>query len=508
MNVLLVSPPTDRLKGYSKGFKEGILPFGLGAIAAVLENHDIHCRVFNANLAPELEKFPIDSNIPRSIQVRNCIKNFHDPHFPAWVEIESLLRSEKPDVLGITSTSPEFPFAIQIARICRRVLPECAVAIGGTHATLDTQNVISRPEFDFVIRGEGEYTFLELVQALRDGGRLSSIRGLSYKNELGEVLHNEDRELIEDLDELPRPDYELLIHQDRFKPETYCTIIASRGCPYRCTFCASSTFWKNRLRTNSPKRVLDDIEYYVQKYGLEYLVFMDDLFTLNRRNLLEVCDGLVNRGLSKKIRWACYSRIDSLDEEILTALKQANCRKLSVGIEFGSDRILESVNKKITVEQMMENVSRAKRMGFLIHGFYMVGHPEETAADIHQTIKLMRTLRLDSNLVSVLMPLPGTPIYERLLREGRIPTGFKWDNLEEVKRYETKGFTNIEQEEFDKLVLEMMRNAALLNLQIRSILNRSRFFMKFLLKKPGLILREIKSKLVDSLRFALSKKPF
>jgi radical SAM superfamily enzyme YgiQ (UPF0313 family) len=199
--------------------------------------------------------------------------------------------------------------------------------------------------------------------------------------------------------------------------EPFVTLVTSRGCPFRCSFC-SQIYSGNTLRTHSPERIVADMEEAVRRYGAREVVLFDETFGVRRADALRVCALLGERGLD--LRWNARTRIDVLDEELLRALLKAGCYALHLGVESGSQRILDQMNKKITVGQIRETLGLAARLGFRLHAYFMIGWPGETREEREQTLRFSRELPLDWASYTITIPNPLTPLFERAVRDGII----------------------------------------------------------------------------------------
>jgi len=228
-------------------------------------------------------------------------------------------------------------------------------------------------------------------------------------------------------------------------------ILGSRGCPYNCTFCGSSKIWKRKLRVRSIDNILGEIEKLIKDYGKPGerfdIKFWDDTFTSIRKNVINFCNALIQRGLNKKIRWYCLTRVNLIDEEILKLLKKSGCNAIALGIESGSDRILKAIRKRITTEQVRNAVKLIKKHGFRLNTYWMLGFPEETEEDIRASINFLTELRPDSAFVSVLVPFVGTDEYEKVVQAGLMDESYDW----KVPVNPYKGYTKLPQERFDEL---------------------------------------------------------
>lgn len=387
MKVLLVNPPG----GYrcSESIEE---PLGLAYIAAVLEENDIDVNILD-------------------MKVTNMNLN----------DYRKMLVKTEPEIVGITSMTINAPDAIEIAKATKQENKDITTVIGGVHATFMYDDILMKyPEVDIVVRFEGEYTMLDLIKCLESDGDLKSIQGIAYSDVKGKLVVTPTRPKIENLDELPMPARHLL-PMELYK--TYVdkanrgfTLITSRGCPFHCIFCSTSIFHGPKVRMHSVKRVVDEMEYLVQNYNTRHVSFADDLFTLNRRRVMEICNEILERGLD--VRWGCLSRVDTVDLELLTMMKKAGCDSIFFGVESVSQKVLDKIRKGFTVEQAKKALKFAKQAGMRVVASFIVGLPGETLESALQILPFLTETRPDLVGIHALSPFPGTEIYEHPERYG------------------------------------------------------------------------------------------
>ncbi len=333
------------------------------------------------------------------------------------------LAAELPDFVGITAMTPTFPEAIRVADLTRRVLPAAHIALGGVHPTLDPQGVLAHPSVDFVIRGEGEEALVALLAALSGlGGALAAVPGLCFRTDEG--LHISPRApLIRNLDTLPPADYDAfpvkryIEHNGLLRSVRGISMIVSRGCPYACSFCAVQQTMGSKWRFRPAEQVVDQVVELRDRHGIEGVWFKDSIFNLKRSWTQAFCQQMIDRKVG--VEWQALTRINLLDDAELALMKRAGLTQIDLGIESGSPRTLQRLNKKITVEQIKAGVALARKH-VRVFGFFMIGVPGETEDDVMQTFELARQLDLDRWSWSIYSPLPGSPLYDDLIREGRI----------------------------------------------------------------------------------------
>ena len=223
-------------------------------------------------------------------------------------------------MVGISVLTVEVPAALKISKICKTYNPQMPVVWGGLHPTFLPEQVLRYGPVDIVVKGEGEMTFLEICNTLRNKETdLSGIAGISYQND-GKVFHNEPRTLIEDIDSIPFPATHLILYPESFNYKSMGSMIVSRGCPWRCTFCSSRLFWEKKLRMRSPQNIIDEIKVLKERYNSNYIMFWDDSFSVHKKVVTKYCKGLVDAKLN--IRWRTATRADLVDDETLQWIKK------------------------------------------------------------------------------------------------------------------------------------------------------------------------------------------
>ncbi len=320
------------------------------------------------------------------------------------------VRADPPDLIVSLAGFNTFPRDMAaLDRIAENV-PEANVVLLGHLPSLFAQKVLERTRADVVIRGEPELTFSELYDALRDGRDLSGVAGLTYR-ENGSVRSTGERGRIEDLDRLPFPDHSLLrleLYNESYLERPIGVIMSERGCPFGCSYCVR-TFGR-QLLSRSAESILSEIETLGIRHGIRNIRFMDDTFTTNRARLLRLCQGLIERRLG--VAWTCLTRVDVVDAEALSLMRRAGCRRIYLGLESGSQRVLDSLHKGLTVEAIREKMAAVRESGIEASAFFIVGAPGETDDDVEQSIRLAIELDLDYVIVTKMQYWPGTDLYE------------------------------------------------------------------------------------------------
>jgi len=385
MNILLINPaPTGTLKATGVLFP----PLGLLYVAAYAEKQGHRVAV-------------------RDLAVRR----------------KKEIDFKKYDVVGISTDTTRHRQALRIAK--RAKTSGCTVVMGGPHPGYVDEEILSTKKVDFIVRGEGEVTFSELVGALGKTDRaLHSVQGVSFLAE-GAVVRTSPRPFIEDLDNLPLPARHLISLDDyqrtKIGGRPITPLITSRGCPYQCAFCASSHFWGTKIRMRSVASVLDEIAEIHHRYHFNAVAFVDDTFNLMPKRVIEICQGIVERKLD--LWWWCLSRIDLLlrNEAMVKEMVRAGAKSVFIGVESSSSKTLEELKKGFHVDETVQAVEMLKRNGLEIHASYILGGLHDTVKTIHDTIRFAK--KLDTNVAqfAILTPYPGTAVYQQV--KDRI---FKW----------------------------------------------------------------------------------
>ncbi len=347
-----------------------------------------------------------------------------------------------PRLVLLETSTPSIEFDLATAAAIKAHVPEAFIALLGSHVTyFDRQTVAGNPAVDAVIRGEFEYTAADLARTLDNGGDLSGVLGLTYRDAEGDVRRNPDRPLFEPLDKMPFPARHLV--QGDYRAGIYSggkptAMVSSRGCPYRCTFCLwPDTMYGHKFRARSAHNVVDEIEEAVRKYGHDEIYFDDDTFTVDRRRVLEICRLIQERGLQKEVEWIAQCRVDTVDRQVLEAMKAANCGYLLFGVESGSPEMLQKMRKGITLDQVRTAFKLAKEVGIKTQAFFLFGIPGETQETIRQTIEFAKELNASSTQFAIAIPHPGTALYEECKANGWL-TSENWaDYTAEASLIET-----------------------------------------------------------------------
>ena len=363
------------------------------------------------------------------------------------------VREIGPRLALIETSTPSIEFDLQTAAAVKESSPETFVALIGSHVTFfDEQTLTENPAVDAVVRGEFEYTGADLARGLEAGGDLSQVLGITYRDADGDVRRNPDRPLFEPLDQMPFPARHIA-KGEGYRAGIYSggyptAMISSRGCPYRCTFCLwPDILYGHKFRARSAENVVDEIEEAVRVYGHDEIYFDDDTFTIDRQRVLDICRLIQERGLEQEVEWIAQCRVDTVDREMLEAMKAANCGYILFGVESGSPKMLKKMKKGITLDKVRKAFQLTKEVGIKTQAFFLFGMPGETQETITETIEFAKELNASSTQFAVAIPHPGTALYQECKTNGWL-TSENWaDYTSEECVIETPWLTAKEVEE-------------------------------------------------------------
>lgn len=395
-SVLLIVPPQSEIKDVKQtGLKW--LRTGIAYIAAYLRERDVIVKVLDCK--------------GEEIDQKGALNRISDI---------------RPDIIGISAFTEEILEAVKIFDGTKRIDKNIITVIGGAHASAIPEETLAEFEnVDIAVFGEGEETLWDIVKMreIKDLTKrdLSTIDGIAYRNGK-KIIRNQPRSSIKNIDLLPYPAWDLFpLHE--YKGITTITlsekgfgdilelpILSARGCPYKCKFCYKA-YGKGSI-TRDYLKVVDEIEFDINKYGTTQFFFTEGTFGANKKFSLNLCNEIIKRKLNDKIKWVAETRVDTVDEESLNLMKKAGCALLSLGVESGDTRILEKIGKGISKEQARLAVKMTKKVGIPVECFFIIGHPYETKESIQHTMDFAKELDPDQFNVGIMIPYPGTKIME------------------------------------------------------------------------------------------------
>jgi radical SAM superfamily enzyme YgiQ (UPF0313 family) len=419
--ILLIEPPFVRL--YHPCASLNKLPLSLGYLAGA-----IHARkpgwevgIYNADFAPQ--DMPMDYRYFAGPGYARFVHTQKDPDAPLWKEIAGRISAFRPSVVGITAKSQNYLSACIVAKIVKSLDTSIPVVVGGPHPSLVGIDVLKAPAIDMGVRGEGEETIVEILDAV-DGGRArSSIKGIVYRDG-AQVVANPPRGYINDLDSLTFPIHAArrsLIDYDKYPPDAFKYIFAVRGCPYACAFCGSRYLWGRNVRWRSVPNIVAEMQE-IRKAGLNHIHFDDDTFGVRKTFLRELCQAIKSHCTG--LQWSCETHVRLVDEETVALMKSAGCRSILMGVESGNNEMLDRIGKNITIEEAFSAARIIRKHGIHLGAFFMVGFPEETEDSLNDTIAAITSLPSDTVVYSIFTPYPGTELFEWCRQQGIIPDDF------------------------------------------------------------------------------------
>jgi anaerobic magnesium-protoporphyrin IX monomethyl ester cyclase len=426
MNILLIDPPYNyaEIGGAKQSFRNvlnRIPALGLAYLAAVAQQKGHQVKIIDCTFKDEYD------------------------HLNANAKLFG------PDIIGITATTPSFRNAALVAVALRKVFPQAVFICGGAHPTVCAQDCLNEDLFDFLVLGEGEETFLELINYIQDKQQyvLENIRGIAFKRG-AEIMITAAREKIKDLDALPFPARHLLRHLSDYHPTPasyrklpVAVMMTSRGCPSRCVFCDRSVFG-DKFRSRSVENVMAEVEEVTRKHKAREVRFFDDTFTQDADFVEEICAAM--RKLRPRVPWTCLTKVSAVNFEMLKLMRGSGCWQVLFGLESGDDYILSKLGKDNTVAQNKRVVLWAKQAGLSVRADFLVGSPWETKASFKKTLDFANSLPLDFAHFNKFVPLPGSDIYKNLVAQGHefsFDQGFYINNHNDFA-YLAEGFSRLE----------------------------------------------------------------
>jgi radical SAM superfamily enzyme YgiQ (UPF0313 family) len=345
--------------------------------------------------------------------------------------LPEIVSSFSPDIIGLTCSTFNRGNVKKICKWIKTNHPHIKIVLGGVHVSFFAEQAIRNYGADYVVIGEGEITFKELCHALDKQESIEKIKGIVYFDG-DRCITTESREVIRNLDDILLPDFTYA--RDIMESSGLGFVITSRGCPAHCNFCSTSSYWGQKVRINSPSRVVDEIEIMINEYGTKKILFHDDTFNLGIKRVEEICNEILKRKLD--ITWAASCRVHPVSQEMVDKMVEAGCRHICWGIESGSAEMLTRINKKITQDQIKQAYEYCRKyIGIISVGaFTMVGNPGESEKTIKESVEFINTLPMtDSPSPAVLYILPGTQIYKDIQKNNPDIDKF-WINDDSIMR--------------------------------------------------------------------------
>ncbi|HUW94598.1 MAG TPA: radical SAM protein [Anaerolineae bacterium] len=366
------------------------LPLGLLSLAAVLEEAGHHVSVLDFNYAVSQGAVSLDDGFYNAVADR--------------------VQEQSPQLVGFSTMCNSYHIALRMAETAKARLPQVPILFGGPQASaVDTETLEAFPFVDMVLRGEAEQTLPLLLASLELNQPPSQVPGLTYRID-GHTVRNPDPPLLKDLDSLPMPAYHLFPYDIRSDLD----LDVGRGCPFACSFCSTSLFWRRRYRLKSVERTIEEIQVLRQQYDAESFSFNHDLFTANRERVQEFCERLQAEEMD--ITWSCAARIDTVDPELLLLMAAAGCRNIFYGVETGSPRMQREIQKNLSIDQVWSAVDATVNAEINATLSFIAGFPTERTSDLEQTMGLIQALLKKPRIriqLHLLAPLAGTLDFQR-----------------------------------------------------------------------------------------------
>lgn len=392
MNILLINSPI-RLEA-----KPNTIPYGLATVASTLRESGFEVDIYDLNALR-----------------------------PSKQEILSNLKKKHWDIVGLSGLITTYNFQKWLIPELKKLNPDAPVISGGGLATSNSMLLLDRTDVDIAVLGEGEQTIVDLLRVLQVGGDLSEVPGICYRH-YGDVILNRSQKNIQDLDTVPFPAWDLLPMEiylknpiwgdmagnssgfrENVKITKSMNTISSRGCPFSCNYCYH-LFGRSSYRFRSAQNVLDEIEILINRYGIDFIGFVDDNMMASEKRLLEFCDLMERKQFP--LTWGCHGRVTSAKPVILERMAEVGCVWIGYGIESGSQKILDAMNKKATVERAKQAIIETRRAGIFANTTFIFGYPGETKETIQETIDFKRELGIECSSFFA-TPYPGTPLYDQ-----------------------------------------------------------------------------------------------
>jgi len=358
------------------------------------------------------------------------IENFN------YQKLKEKINEEKPDAVGVTTMTFTLLDVMELIKEVKEINPQIKVILGGPHVHIYPKETISLEEVDFAVIGEGEKPLKELLDNINNREQLHQVKGLVFKDN-EKVINNGPQIPIDDLDKLPFPARHLTPYKkytsSLAKKFPITTMFTSRGCPYKCLFCDRPHLGK-MFRARSANNVVDEMQK-CQEMGIKEIFIYDDTFGVDRQRVLDICAEIKKRKLT--ISWDIRTRVNTVDEEVLKALKEAGCQRIHYGVEAGTEKILEVLRKGITLEMAAKAFRLTRKVGIQTLGYFMIGSPTETKKDILETIKVAKKLNPDFVHFTITTPYPATDLYRMGLEQKVLPYDY-WQKFAENPREDFK----------------------------------------------------------------------
>jgi radical SAM superfamily enzyme YgiQ (UPF0313 family) len=389
--ILLINPDSPPESPW--GFSRMLPPLGLAYIASTLEKAGFEAKIHDNYL------------------LRSSVE-----------EIKREVERLNPEIVGVSCNSVNYKRCLEISKAVKDTGLNCKVVVGGPHATYVPESILANSEIDYVVIGEGEQAMLELAKRIKEGAslkKIAKIPGIAYKSRAG--FKRNPLKFMDHLDDVPLPARHMLQMQrynrkiEFLDVEPVDIMNVIRGCPFNCLFCETKELWGPISRYFSPARIVEEVEHLTKTYNTKGIYFIGDNFTINERVVTEVCELLRKKKLG--VEWICDTRVDLVSRNLLKTMRDAGCRTIWFGVESGSPRILQKLNKGITLEKAVEAFKLCKEVGIRTACSFLMGIPGETMEDMNATFKFAKKLNPDWCQFNIFIAVPGSKLYEEVIQE-------------------------------------------------------------------------------------------
>jgi radical SAM superfamily enzyme YgiQ (UPF0313 family) len=337
------------------------------------------------------------------------------------IELEKIIVKLEADLIGVSVMTFNLLNVVRAAKMIKNIRPDIKIIVGGIHVSLYPLETLNLPSIDYIIAGEAEHSFIQLLEAIKNKAydEFNIIKGLGYKNERREPCFNAELDVVTDLDKLPYPARHLLDvgrYRHLISAGKKCTtILSSRGCPYSCIFCDMR---RTKFRVHSAEKVVDELQY-LSDLGFDDFFFVDDTITVDKKRLIRICELIEKRNLN--IRFKISARANTIQPNMITALKRAGCYRIHIGVESGTQRLLDYLQKDITIEQIKQAFRTIHNAGIETFAYCMVGIPTESESEMMETVNFAIKLKTRYAQFSICTPYPKTCLYNQMLADKIVP---------------------------------------------------------------------------------------
>lgn len=391
-DIIFINPKANCLGSFDFLVAKSV-PLGLGYLVAYLLERNYTVKIVDE----EVEKLTVE-------------------------KIKQITDSEN-QLFGISCMTPNISRGYELSDLIKSIYPRATIIFGGIHPTVVPEEVLSKPAVDLVVRGEAEPVIEEIVVNHKKGLGFKNILSCSYRDN-GKFVHNDKAPLV-DINLLPDIPYHL------FDSKVYDMgfVISSRGCPYNCVFCSQRAINGNVYRYRSTEKVINELQTLITNYAPSNIVFFDDIFTINKKRIFELCSGIIEKGLNAKTEFTMVTRGDCVDDVLLQKLKEANFTGLAFGVETASEKLMKMINKKETVQDIVDGINLAKKYNFLVDAVFIFGLPGESRADRVASFNLACSLDVAKARFNNATPYPGTELYRMAKEENNLNIIGDWENF-------------------------------------------------------------------------------